>query len=126
MMENKKGKQVKLKLLIEKYFILTVIFSATLKLSAQSEPFETKNTNIKMINDSFNHKVEIEFVADKKIHNLLVLITDSIGHTIFLDNKYNFKGPYKRAVDFKMSGKGKYFLKVIRDEDKYYKQFIIQ
>lgn len=127
-MQNKKKSQVKLKLLKDMYccFIPIAIFFTTLTLHAQTEPFEIRNTDIKIVNDSSNNRVEIEFKADKKVNNLLVLITDSIGHTFFLDNKYNFKGPYKRAVDFKMLGKGKYFLKVIRDEDKYYKQFTIQ
>lgn len=74
-------------------------------------------SDLKIVNDSIHHKVEIGFTADKEISNLLVSITDSLGNTMFLDNQYRFKGYYKQVIDLKEAGKGSYFLKIIKDDE---------
>lgn len=104
---------------------LLATFLLTLQLSAQKNVAEDKDNAFKIVNDSINRKVDIEFKAERKVYNLLVLITDSVGHTMFLDNQYNFKGLYKRTVDSKKLSKGKYSLKIIKDEEKYQKKFIV-
>jgi len=73
-----------------------------------------------------NNKVEIKFTSTKNTPNLLVLIVDSTGHTLFLDNQFNFKGDYKRMVDLSSNGKGKYYLKITDGESRINKQFSIE
>jgi len=79
-------------------------------------------TTVNVLTDANNNKVEIDFKNDREVQNLLVIITDSIGHTVFLQNLYRFKGPYKKSVDLKEAGKGRYTLMIIKDEEKIYKQ----
>jgi hypothetical protein len=87
-------------------------------LSAQNAGSSKIKDDVKVINDHLANKVDIEFSSDKEIYNLLVLITDSLGQTYFLDNRYRFKGNYKHSVDFKDYHKGVYSVKIIGDDDK--------
>lgn len=105
--------------------ILVAFIGFATKVIAQKVPPKSKISNLKIVNDTINHKVDVEFMADKEISNLLVIITDSLGHTIFLDNQYRFKGNYKHSMDFKKKGKGKYSLKIIKDEEPNHEQVII-
>jgi hypothetical protein len=91
---------------------LILFFSPALAI-AQSEKDATE---IRIAKISGNKKVSIEFNNEKEIYNLLVLITDSTGRTVFLDNRYRFKGNYKNTVDFQGEKNGNYKLKVILDE----------
>jgi hypothetical protein len=62
------------------------------------------------------NKIEVAFDASNEIYNLLVLITDSTGKTIFLDNKYRFKGKYLKSFDLGKSKKGNFNVQVHRDD----------
>ena len=129
-MKNKKHKQVQGKCYLSKwhlfFFICGAIISTTLKLNAQTVQSKFTGNDIKIVNDLANHKVDIEFIVDKEIFNLLVLITDSLGNALFLDNQYRFKGNYKRSVVLKEAQKGVCFLKIGRDGDQFIKNLIIE
>lgn len=58
-------------------------------------------------------KIEVTFNTSQTA-NLLVLIADSTGHTVFLDNRQNYNGNYKGVLNTK-SNKGTYHLKIISD-----------
>ena len=94
-----------------------VIASCSITINAQTVPSKSTGSDLKIMNDSINHKVDIEFTVDKEISNLLVLVSDSLGNTLFLDNQYRFKGNYKHTLDFKERGKKWYSLKIIKDEE---------
>ena len=78
---------------------------------------------VALTNNSSNNKVEINFSAPEKINSLLVLIADSSGQIVFLDNKIDFKGTYKRIVDLR---KGNYYLKINDNEERIIKPLIIE
>lgn len=92
-------------------------FISKSELCAQTVSSKSSGNDIKIVNDLINHKVDIQFKADEEILNLLVLVSDSLGHTIFLDNQYRFKGNYIHSVDLKEVLKGRCFLKISRDGD---------
>lgn len=49
-------------------------------------------------------KITLEFDADKKIYNVLVVVSDSLGTTLFMDNQYRFEGHYKSDIDLRKPG----------------------
>jgi predicted RNA-binding protein len=59
-----------------------------------------------------NKEVVIEFDTDQILENVLILIVDGEGNTLFLDNQKNFKGIYKCSVDMSMYTKGNYFVNI--------------
>jgi hypothetical protein len=60
--------------------------------------------------------LRIRFTEEQRIENLLVMITDTLGNTLFLDNKYRFEGEYQQSLDLSRAGKGKYRLSIIADQ----------
>jgi hypothetical protein len=101
------------------FLLLLFWFGKTYGQSAVSQNTKTD----KVIMRNINNNVEIEFRQNKKT-NLLVLLTDATGHTVFLDNRNNFSGNYKQK--FEVAKKGEYFLKVIDDSGQFSKQFTIK
>lgn len=106
--------------------IIMAIFSTTINLHAQTVQSLIAASDVRIVNDSINQKVHVELKANNEILNLLVLISNSSGQTIFLDNRYHFKGDYKHSVDLTGSGKGRYFLKIIGDEKHFDKSMSIE
>lgn len=97
-----------------------LLFSGSSRLLAQSV---VKGTEI--VHDSLTHHIRVEFGSDKEITNVLVLITDSLGNTLYLDNQYFFKGQYKHHFDMAGAGKGAYTVQVIKDGERIRKKIII-
>ncbi|MGZ3861570.1 MAG: hypothetical protein ACXVPN_01205 [Bacteroidia bacterium] len=60
-----------------------------------------------------NKKIEVSFYT-APTSNLLVLIADSSGHTVFMDNRINYNGNYTGVLNTK-NNKEKYHLKVISE-----------
>ena len=116
------------KLITKKYsvFLLTVILSIALKSNAQTVSSPKNIDDVEVVNDKLNNKMNIEFSANKEIYNLLVLITDSIGQTVFLDNRYRFKGDYKHSIDFKEYNRGQYLVQIIGDNQKINKKIDVK
>jgi hypothetical protein len=92
-------------------FIFCILISQ--RYSAQTAK---ESNDIRVTKGSGQKKIDIEFDNTKEIYNLLVLITDSTGRTIFLDNRYRFKGNYRHTVDMTGEKSGNYKLNVTLDE----------
>ncbi|MGZ3865564.1 MAG: hypothetical protein ACXVC6_13490 [Bacteroidia bacterium] len=90
-------------------FLMPFIYHISCKAQAGTQISQLSCT-------SANKKIEINFIA-KPSANLLVLIADSTGHTVFLDNRYNFKGNYKGVLKTG-NDKAKYHIKIISDAER--------
>jgi hypothetical protein len=82
--------------------------------------------NVQVMHNDVQQKIDVSFGTEKEIANLLVLVTDESGQTVFLENLYRFKGEYKNTIDLKTHGKGNYYLTVKRDDNIFDKQVIIR
>jgi hypothetical protein len=76
-----------------------------------------KTGNFLLSSDPGKSTCTITFNSLKEIQNMLVLVTDNKGNTVFLENKYRFTGEYKRVVDLKDFAKGEFEVKIINDEE---------
>lgn len=83
-------------------------------------------TVINAIPNSLNGKLEVDFDNDKQVDNLLVIVTDSLGNTIFLENLYRFKGSYKKSIELTNKGKGSFTLHISKDEEKINKKLVFK
>jgi hypothetical protein len=108
------------------FFLFPTILFLSNSITAQHTPPPTKQTTVSIVSNPVKQTVNIEFIADKEISNLLVVLTDSKGNTLFLDNRYRFKGIYKKDLDLTQSGKGDYSLQIINDEEKINKTLTMQ
>jgi hypothetical protein len=79
-----------------------------------------------IIVDTVYSRVAIQFNPDRMILNLLVIVTDSIGNTMFLDNQYCFSGPYHRVIELGPYGRGIYFINITNDAERIYRKIIIK
>jgi hypothetical protein len=77
-----------------------------------------------LTNNLSGNKVEISFTAPQTINTLLVIIVDSLGHSVFLDAKVNFIGNYNKVVDLKT--KGNYNLMINNDNERIRKRLVIE
>ncbi len=109
---------------LRQYFLFIFLFF-TIYLSAQ-DSHKANPTELSILTDSNIGKIDLQFKNDNEVQNLLVFITDSAGHTVFLENLYRFKGLYKKTIDLKETGKGSYTLKVIKDEERINRKINIQ
>jgi hypothetical protein len=107
-------------------FLMAFLLFGVNHMNAQSGSNLDSQSNISVQNDNSNHKVTINFSCDQPIENLLVIVCDSIGQTVFLDTQYRFKGQYNRSVDLTDSPKGHYLVKIIRDEEKINRKITMQ
>jgi hypothetical protein len=82
--------------------------------------------NVTIQSNNSGHKLDINFNAGQVVQNLLVIVSDSLGETVFLDNQYRFKGNYIKSVDLSNSPKGEYSVKVISDNEKINKKIKMQ
>lgn len=108
---------------MKKLFLLTLFFYLG-RVNAQST--QSIPTIEKIISNYVNNELEIEFKVNKRTANLLVLLSDGTGHTVFLDNRFDFAGDYKRTINLGPSGKGKYFLKVLDDTEQIDKALVLE
>lgn len=93
-----------------------VLFFLTFNLKAQTSV--KVPTEIKAVSNSATGKLDVEFKNDIEVNNLLVIVTDSLGNTIFLENLYRFNGPYKKSIELTDKGKGSFTLHIIKDEER--------
>jgi hypothetical protein len=112
-------------ILLKKWLLLVILsfLYANGKLSAQSQ--EDRASGLSITHQG-KKKIKIDLENDKVIYNLLVIISDSTGRTIFLDNQYRFKGNYSNTIDLETEKKGNYFLKIIKDEKRIEKNLRIE
>lgn len=83
-------------------------------------------TEIKAVPNSVTNKLDVEFQNEEQVDNLLVIVTDSSGQTIFLENLYRFKGAYKKSIELSEGGKGSFSLQVIKDAERIYKKLLVK
>jgi hypothetical protein len=83
------------------------------------------NTDVK-IKEIASKKISVEFTCSSETHAVVVMVSDSSGTTLFMDNRFRFKGPYKWDVDLKKQPRGSYTLDVIRDDNKYSTTFTLK
>lgn len=95
-------------------------------INLQAQAYKVIPSNLKIINDSINSKIEIDFKTDWEIDNVLVFITDPNGNTVFLENKYRFTGKYTKNVDLVSAGKGDFLLTIICDDEEVKRKLIIR
>lgn len=89
------------------YLILFFIFSAIASFS-QNEPKAELNSA---------GQASIEFSSVETIKDVIMIITDSTGNTVFFEQIEKHSGNYLRTINLKESGRGTYHLKLMRDEN---------
>lgn len=104
--------------------LLFMLFLAGINLQAQTNKVIPRN--LKIVNDSINSKVEIDFKTDWEIDNVLIFIVDPKGNTVFLENKYRFTGKYSKIVDLAAAGKGDFSMTIICDDEEVKRKLIIR
>jgi hypothetical protein len=98
-------KKPKLNLMI----LLLVLLVSTQARSQDAKPSAKPDYKINLVD---NKEVLIEFNSDTVVDNVLILVVDDSGNTLFLDNQKNFKGIYKCSVDMSNYAKGNYFVNI--------------
>jgi hypothetical protein len=93
---------------------------------AQSNNTITSDNKIRVTATADNQKIHLQFKADTETGNLLVIVTDKTGETIFIDNHSHFKGEYERDIDLAETIKGEYSICVRNDESIYNEQILIR
>lgn len=106
--------------------LFLALLLSVLKINAQEISTESMPTGFHVMADDLNHKIDIEFRSDSIIYDLIILVTDNIGHTIFLDNKRAFRGNYKHSVDLQMAEKGNYSVKILKDSERIEKKLTLK
>lgn len=64
-------------------------------------------------------KFELSFTAKNMSDNLLVVVSDNSGETIFLDNKKHFKGIYQKKIDLSAACPGICLVRITNDTERY-------
>jgi hypothetical protein len=107
---------------MKKLFTILGMIGFTL-VNAQTMSHKPSYIN-SLTNNLDGNKVQISFSAPQTINTLLVIIVDSMGHSVFLDAKLNFSGNYDKIVDLKT--KGKYNLMINNDSERIRKKLVIE
>jgi hypothetical protein len=84
------------------------------EFSQELKPKEPVNYKVTIAED---RSIAIEFDTQQPVGNILILVVDSAGHTIFMDSQNNFKGTYKCSIDMKRYANGDYMVKIKSDGD---------
>jgi|GEM_PF-4039746 len=105
-------------------FILLLSLSA-IAAAAQTQPKAAPAPQVR-VQEKAARTVSVEFRNEKEIDNLLIVISDKNGQTVFLENQYRFKGDYAKMIDLAETGAGAYTLKIVRDEDVFVQQLEIR
>lgn len=97
---------------------LLLIALIALAGSLASQTIVKQTTEVKSVPDKVKGKLDVEFRNDKQVDNLLVILTDSAGQTVFLENLYRYKGLYKKNIELPYQGKGFVTLHINKDEER--------
>lgn len=95
-----------------------VLVTATVNAQTSISP---KTCHLAIDCQSPKKTITINFSSEKQVDNLLVRIADPLGNTVFLDNRYRFRGEYKKTVELAQLPKGDYSVEVINDDEKFSK-----
>jgi len=91
-------------------------------LYAQNDNIILAKSNLQQVAP---YQVKIEFTVRKETPHLLIVVSDISGRTLFLENRYHFKGNYTSTLDLKKAGKGSYHLLIDTDTEKIKKDFLV-
>jgi hypothetical protein len=83
-------------------------------------------TQVNTIHDKSRGKLDLEFKNDKLVDNLLVILTDSAGQTVFLENLYRYQGIYKKNIELPYKGKGFVTLHINKDDERIIKKLTLK
>ena len=95
---------------------LILFFFLTLHINAQDVSALKQDDRCK-VTMTGNKTMDLEFSAEKKSGNLLVILVDNFGNTAFLDSQHDFTGIYKHSIDVSKYTKGDYCLKIVSDTE---------
>lgn len=102
------------------YFCLVVLF-----LSG-GFTYQQNVAELQLSFDARRQAIQVNYIPQGIVSNLLIHVNDSKGQTIFLENRYNVSGNYQCNVDIKDQPKGAYFVEVISDSKHINKQIDIK
>jgi hypothetical protein len=105
--------------------IAFVLLSAG-SLEAQTIAAKNKPSEVSIVADPIRQKIKIEVNQGAEISNLLVLVIDETGNTVYMDDKSHYKGIYKNEVDLGKKGKGMYALKIIADHEEINQKVVLR
>lgn len=103
------------------FLTLVFLFGISVGIKAQV----TGKTTLPPLPLAAGEPLKISFTEVKRVDNLLIIVSDSTGRTIFLDNKYRFEGAYNHQLNLSRSGKGKYTLSIIKDREQTVRNIIV-
>ena len=106
--------------------LVILIYADPLELAAQSGIQKLRDDDVTLLIDERQRTADLSFKAEEEISDLLILVSNGKGETVFMDNKDHFKGEYKNTINLNAFGKGEYSIKVITDKDELNKEFVIQ
>jgi hypothetical protein len=95
---------------MKKLMILGLGLTSVMAL-AQKKTQMNLQVNVKPLS-----KVEISYQPASYPTNFMVLIHDSTGKTVFLENQFRTKQPYSHLVDLAKYGANKFFVQLKGDE----------
>jgi hypothetical protein len=103
---------------------LSLMFAGTME--AQAIPAKNKASEVSIVADPIKQKIKIEVNQGAEICNILVLVVDETGKTIYMDDRSHHKGIYKNEVDLGKKGKGMYALKIIADHEEINQKVVLR
>jgi hypothetical protein len=106
--------------------LIILIYTDPLELAAQSGVQKLKDDDVTLLIDENHRTVDLRFKATEEINDLLILVSNEQGETVFMDNKDHFKGEYKNTIDLNSFAKGEYSIKVKTDKNELNKEFVIE
>jgi hypothetical protein len=93
---------------------LLLILLQSNKIPAQITILQEKDLSIQ---DSTGY-INISFTRNITTSNLLVLVNDTLGNTIFMETKRNFSGNYRRTINPGIQPAAEFQLNIISDDEK--------
>src|SRR5689334_18135640 len=82
-----------------KTFLIYLAFLSRPEISAQVTAASSNTSKLVVEKNLSDKTLLVSFLAEKTIQNVLVVLSDQKGNTLFLDNKYRFRGEYKQLID---------------------------
>ena len=102
--------------------ILAFVFSYMNQAQNASKQEPKTDYKVSLLED---RSVNIEFDTEKTVSNILIIIVDDFGNTVFLDNQSDFKGTYKCNIDMSTYSKGDYYVRIKSDTEEAQKKLSI-
>ena len=95
---------------MKKWIILGLSLASAVTLA------QKKTQNNLQVNVKPQNRVEISYQPASYPSDFMLLIHDSTGKTVFLENQFRTKQPYNRVVDLSKYGANKYFMQLKGEE----------